>query len=95
MEGQQTPQNSFMHGTTPKELIWGAAGLILAGLLVGAYVYYPKEKSGTDTEKGGAVGTTEEVSKRVPEITTNAAENVPEVNPLDRANPFKYNNPLR
>ncbi len=43
----------------------------------------------------GAVGTTKTVSEGVPKIQTNAAEKVPEVNPLDRANPFKYNNPLR
>lgn len=43
----------------------------------------------------GVVGSAKDVSESVPEIETNAGEKVPEVNPIDRANPFKYNNPLR
>jgi flagellar basal body-associated protein FliL len=43
----------------------------------------------------GAVGTAKTISESVPEIQTNPGEKVPEINPLDRVNPFKYTNPLR
>ncbi len=43
----------------------------------------------------GAVETAKTVDDAVPEIETNAGEKVPEINPLDRVNPFKYTNPLR
>ena len=45
--------------------------------------------------KEGTVETAKTISESVPEIQTNPGEEVPEVNPLDRANPFKYTNPLR
>ena len=61
--------------------------VVVAGFAVW-YLFFTKSKE-------GAVKTAEEVSEKVPEIQTNAGENVPEVNPLDRSNPFKYNNPLR
>lgn len=61
----------------------------LVALIVVGYFYFFKP------EKKGAVGTVERVSEGVPTITTNAADKVPEINPLDRANPFKYTNPLR
>ena len=47
------------------------------------------------SEEKGAVGTAKTISESVPEIETNVGEQVPEVNPLDRTNPFKYTNPLR
>ena len=47
------------------------------------------------TEEKGAVETAKTISEAVPEIQTNPGEEVPEINPLDRANPFKYTNPLR
>ena len=47
------------------------------------------------TQDKGSVETAKTVSDAVPEIQTNAGEKVPEINPLDRANPFKYTNPLR
>ena len=43
----------------------------------------------------GAVETAKDISKSVPEIQTNVGEEIPEINPIDRANPFKYENPLR
>lgn len=49
----------------------------------------------TTPEAKGAVGTAKTISESVPEIQTNPGEEVPEINPLDRANPFKYVNPLR
>ncbi|MEK7074379.1 MAG: hypothetical protein AAB968_01280 [Patescibacteria group bacterium] len=47
------------------------------------------------SRKGGTVETAKTISESVPEIQTNPGEEVPEINPLDRANPFKYTNPLR
>ena len=82
-----------------KKLIWTIASLAILGLLVAGYFYFPrpakKEVVSPPTEKKGAVGAAEKVSEGVPKITTNPAEKIPEVNPLDRANPFKYTNPLR
>lgn len=75
-----------------KKLTLAIVGLVILGLLAAGYFYFSKPKK---EEKKGAVGTVERVSESVPKITTNAAEKVPEINPLDRANPFKYNNPLR
>ena len=71
-----------------KKIIFIIIGLIVIALLVAGYFYFMKSKS-------GAVKTAEEVSNTVPEIQTNPGEKVPEINPLDRANPFKYKNPLR
>lgn len=72
-----------------KKLVWVIVVLVVLGLLVTGYLYFSKPA------KEGAIGTTEKVSQSVPTITTNAADKLPEVNPLDRANPFKYTNPLR
>ena len=68
------------------------AGAVLAAALVafGVWYFYQKE-----APPQGVVETAKEVSESVPEIQTNPGEAVPEINPLDRANPFKYNNPLR
>ncbi len=71
--------------------IWLIVAVAIIIALVAGYLYFFKLKP----EKKGAVGTAEKVSAGVPKITTNAADKVPEVNPLDRANPFKYTNPLR
>lgn len=64
--------------------------IVVIGIAIGGYLYWQKTKTPT-----GAIGTAEEVSENVPKIATNPGEEVPEVNPLDRANPFKYQNPLR
>ncbi|MEK9186396.1 MAG: hypothetical protein AAB885_02295 [Patescibacteria group bacterium] len=71
-----------------KKNIWIVIAVIIA-VAVAAYLYFKT------TEKKGAVGTAEEVSEAVPKITTNPGAEVPEINPIDRANPFKYQNPLR
>ena len=63
--------------------------VILLVLAVGFWYW-----SQTQKEKG-AVGAAKDVSAAVPEIQTNPGQEVPEVNPLDLANPFKYTNPLR
>ena len=76
-----------------KKLMWTITVLVIVGMFAFYFYYFPKLQK--KPEEKGAVGATEAVSKSVPEIVTNPAEKVPEVNPLDRANPFKYNNPLR
>lgn len=69
--------------------------VIIAILLVGAIgFWYWSQRTGVP-EEGGAVETAKTISESVPEIQTNPGEDVPEINPLDQANPFKYNNPLR
>ncbi len=75
-----------------KKLILTIVGLAVLGSLVANYFYFSKS---VKPEKRGAVGAAEKVSAGVPKITTNPADKVPEINPLDRANPFKYINPLR
>jgi predicted negative regulator of RcsB-dependent stress response len=62
---------------------------VLAVLTFLGFWFWPEKK-----EKG-AVETAKDISESVPEIQTNVGEKVPEINPLDRANPFKYTNPLR
>ena len=76
-----------------KKIIRIIGSLVALGLLI-AGLFYFRQKIQKPEEKG-AVDTAGEVSKSVPEIITNPAEKMPEVNPLDRANPFKYINPLR
>ena len=74
-------------------LIWSIAGLLVVAILITGYFYFLKPKE--DVVQVGAVGAAEEASGAVPQIPTNPGEKVPEINPLDRVNPFKYNNPLR
>ncbi|MEK9201531.1 MAG: hypothetical protein AAB944_01015 [Patescibacteria group bacterium] len=80
--------------------------VIVLILIVGGigFWYWSQKKTGTlvgipipieTPQAKGAVGTAKTISESVPEIQTNTGENVPEVNPLDRTNPFKYINPLR
>ena len=65
--------------------------VVLAILVFLGYWFWPQKQ---EKEKG-AVETTKDISASVPQIQTNPGEEVPEINPLDRANPFKYVNPLR
>lgn len=81
-----------------KQIIWIVAALAVLGLLIIGYrsTIRPKPVEPTPApEAKSAVDATEKVSESVPEIVTNPAQKVPEVNPLDRANPYKYINPLR
>ncbi|GEM_PF-1228014 len=70
-------------------IVAGIVVVLLAGG-IGYWLWSQKEKSAT-----GAVGAAGKASEAVPEIQTNPGQKVPEINPLDRANPFKYNNPLK
>ncbi|KKU06192.1 MAG: hypothetical protein UX07_C0005G0022 [Parcubacteria group bacterium GW2011_GWA2_45_30] len=71
-------------------------GITAALILIGGIIWYwPQKRTPEPVEPAGAVGAAETLSESVPEIKTNPGEKVPEINPLDRANPFKYKNPLR
>lgn len=71
-----------------------AAIIILAVAAAIYFYYFKKEPPKPPQEK--AAQNLEEVSAAVPEITTNPVEEkTPELNPVERANPFKYQNPLR
>ena len=59
---------------------------------IGFWYWSQRERGAIET---GVIETAKTVSESVPEIQTNPGEKVPEINPLDRANPFKYQNPLR
>ncbi|MBI1956905.1 MAG: hypothetical protein HYS44_00390 [Candidatus Niyogibacteria bacterium] len=74
--------------TLNTKIIWLFVGLVVLAVLVTGYFYFPRQEK-------GAVGTAKALGEAVPEIQTNPGENVPEINPLDRANPYKYVNPLR
>ena len=65
--------------------------VIVILLALGAGYWYWSQKG----KEGSVVETAKDISASVPEIQTNPGEKVPEVNPLDLANPFKYTNPLR
>ena len=73
--------------------MWTITALVIVGMVAFYFYYVPKFQK--KPEEKSAIGTTEAVSKSVPEIKTNPVQKVPEINPLDRANPFKYKNPLR
>ena len=73
-----------------KNLIIIVAVLAIVAIAIAGYLYWRSVQA-----PPGTVGSAKVASEAVPEISTNAAEKVPEVNPLDRANPFKYTNPLR
>jgi len=72
----------------PKTIVAALFILVLAAL--GYWYFFMREETPV-----GVVETAKSVSESVPEIQTNVGEKVPEINPVDRANPFKYNNPLR
>lgn len=69
--------------------------IVTAALAGGFGFWYWTEKRTEIPEEKGVIETAKTVSESVPEIQTNQGEKVPEINPLDRANPFKYRNPLR
>ena len=72
------------------------ASIIIAVIIVAAvFWYWPQKEAEVPKKEEGTVETAKTISESVPEIQTNPGEKVPEINPLDRANPFKYINPLR
>ena len=68
------------------------AAVVAVVIVAAGFWYWSQRKV---QEPKGAVGAAKTISESVPEIQTNPGEKVPEINPLDRANPFKYTNPLR
>ena len=75
----------------PKPVLIAVIIALIIATGVGFWYWSQKKLKGPK----GAVETAKTISESVPEIETNLGENVPEINPLDRANPFKYTNPLR
>lgn len=84
-----------------KKIIWFVIAVVVLGFLMIGYGLLfrpksqPKPAAKPIAESKNAVDATKKVSENVPEIVTNPAQKVPEVNPFDRANPYKYVNPLR
>lgn len=83
---------------TQKTIFILIAAVLLIGLAIGGYFGYEKwKKSKTEEgaktlEKSGAAAEkiTESATKGVlPSIGTNPLENKPDINPADKANPFK------
>jgi len=76
-----------------KETLIIIAAVLLIGLAVGGYFLWKNSASGKKTlEKAGeaAEKITESAAKgALPSIGTNPLENKPDVNPADKANPFK------
>lgn len=70
-------------------------GIVAILILIGGLIWFWLKKEVEVPKEKGVVETAKTISESVPEIQTNPGEKVPEVNPLDRANPFKYTNPLR
>lgn len=74
-----------------KTIIIPAVAVLLMAAVIG-YWYWSQKRV---QEPVSTLGSAKEVSESVPEIQTNPGQKIPEINPLDRANPFKYSNPLR
>ncbi|MDP3770100.1 MAG: hypothetical protein U1A23_01090 [Candidatus Sungbacteria bacterium] len=77
-----------------KLILFGIAAAVLVTAGIG-FLYWPQKEAEAPKKEEGTVETAKNISESVPEIQTNPGEKVPEINPLDRANPFKYTNPLR
>jgi len=76
-------------------------GLVVLGVVAGAGWWYWPQRVETPTPEPEPIKTSEDVAEAVTtpelEVGSNPVENkVPEVNPVDRANPFKdaYRNPF-
>ncbi len=71
----------------PKKNIWVAVVVVVIALLAGIYFWRGQKKAPAPAHAGLAV----------PQVTiqNNPIEKkIPEINPAERANPFKYKNPL-
>lgn len=77
-----------------KKYITVVALLIIVAVAVAGYLYWRNTKKEKPLET--ATETLEKVGESVPEIATNPIEGeVPELNPVEKVNPFQYKNPLR
>lgn len=68
--------------------------LAIVAIAIAGYMYWKGTKKEKPLET--ATETLEKVGEAVPQITTNPVEGeVPELNPVEKVNPFQYKNPLR
>mgnify|MGYP001571342064 CR=1 FL=1 len=68
-------------------------GVVVLAILAGFYFYFQREEKPPLLSAEEAA---QDITEALPEITTNPLEGeVPELNPVDKVNPFKYENPLR
>lgn len=89
-----------MGDITLKKLIPIVAVIVIVLMSGVIFLFFFQKETGEQPveqieENKGVVETAKDISESVPEIETNAGAKVPEVNPIDRANPYKYTNPLR
>ena len=77
-------------GAFKKYAILAVVIILIAAAALYYFYYYGQEK------EMGAVETAKDIIESVPEIQTNPVEDkTPALNPVERVNPFKYENPLR
>ena len=71
-------------------LVWVAAGVI-AALLVGGYFLWKGAQKTSEEKAADAVSKSVESATQgvLPTINTNPLEKLPELNPIDKTNPFK------
>lgn len=75
------------------------AGIVVLALALVGFYFWQKEKG--KEEEAPAPSATEalqEVESAVPEVgvpTSPVEDKIPSLNPVERVNPFKYENPLR
>ncbi len=73
-----------------KEILIIVTAVLLIGLVVGGYFLWNNWKKSADNAGETADKITESATKGVlPSIGTNPLESKPDVNPADKANPFK------
>jgi len=78
------------------KLIIGIILILIIGLAVGGYIWWNKEKKiraereALEKAEEAAKTVTESATKgTLPSLGTNPLENKPDINPADKANPFK------
>ncbi|MDO8443565.1 MAG: hypothetical protein Q7S78_01075 [Candidatus Azambacteria bacterium] len=75
-----------------KEILMIAAVILIIGLAIGGYFWWDNSKNNNalDNARNAADKITESATQGVlPSIGTNPLESKPDVNPADKANPFK------
>ncbi|MDP3729496.1 MAG: hypothetical protein Q8R26_01950 [bacterium] len=74
-------------------------GILIVLTVIGGGVFYVLQKKADTTKVAPAV--TEEVAESIealeeaaPDVGANPIEKIPELNPVEAVNPFKYKNPF-